>query len=379
MVRRGTRRARNEMSRRRPSIRRPASARAGMAAALAVSVFAGSRGSRAAEDARLVYSRTADAVQCPDESTLRDAVAARLGYDPFVAYSARTMVVEIRAAGASLKARVYLVEADDVAGGVRDLSSSSLDCKELTSAVALAISIAIDPGVVDRSPTEPAARAVEPATAASSEAVDPADSAGSDAPALHRDVPDVGALARREPNRDRGVAPRPGAAHAPAPPMVFGVGAGGLIASGPEPPPVVGASLLATLRGEHWEASVSPRWDFQTSRSSGSGGSAHMTSYGASLAPCYRSGPVLGCYVLESALVVSQGAGVTHPRADHSLWVAQGPRLAYQWQPRHALGVVARLDGLWALERIGLELDGANVYQTPRFLARVGLDVTYEF
>jgi hypothetical protein len=358
---------------------RRASFRIEVGAALALSVLAGSPAVRAAEDARLVYSRTVDAVQCPDESTLRDAVAARLGYDPFVAYSARSMVVEIRAEGASLKARVYLVETDDVAGGVRDLSSPELDCKELTSAVALAISIAIDPGVIDRSPTEPPARAAALAADASPESVAPADSVPSDAPAIHRDFPDVGALPTKEPSRDRAPSPRRSTAHDRATALVFGVGVGGLVASGPEPPPVAGASLLATLRGEHWEASVSPRWDFQTSATNGSGGSAHMTSYGASLAPCYRSGPVLGCYVLESALVVSQGSGVTNPHTGHALWIAQGPRLAYQWQPKHALGVVARLDGLWALERIGLELDGAPVYQTPRFLGRVGLDVTHEF
>lgn len=378
MVGRGKRRAMDETNRRRPSIWRCASARVAVGAALTLSAGAFSRVSRAAEDARLVYSRTADAVQCPDESTLRDAVAARLGYDPFVAYSARTMVVEIRSESGSLKARVYLVETDDVAGGVRDLSSPSLDCKELTSAVALAISIAIDPGVIDRSPVETPAPAAA-ATEASSSAVEPADSARADPPTINREFPDVRALPSKETTRDRALPPRRSRAHEPATPIVFGVGVGGLIASGPEPPPVVGASLLATLRGEHWEASVSPRWDFQTSASNASGGSAHMTSYGVILAPCYRSGSVLGCYVLESALVASQGTGVTYPRAGHSLWIAQGPRLAYQWQLQHALGVVARLDGLWALERIGLELDGANVYQTPRFLARAGLDTTYEF
>ena len=48
----------------------------------------------AAPSARLVYVRDPDAATCPDEQAVRAAVAARLGFDPFLAYARATMFAE---------------------------------------------------------------------------------------------------------------------------------------------------------------------------------------------------------------------------------------------------------------------------------------------
>jgi hypothetical protein len=49
----------------------------------ALAVLSASRWAYATPSARLVYSRGHGAESCPDEHALREAVAARVGYDPF--------------------------------------------------------------------------------------------------------------------------------------------------------------------------------------------------------------------------------------------------------------------------------------------------------
>jgi len=63
---------------------------------------------------RLVYARGVGAEGCPGEGTLRHAVAARLGYDPFFPSAERTIMVVIAANGIELEAKVYLVDTSGV-------------------------------------------------------------------------------------------------------------------------------------------------------------------------------------------------------------------------------------------------------------------------
>jgi hypothetical protein len=329
----------------------------------------------AAQAARLVYSRAAEARACADETTLRQAVAQRLGYDPFVAASLRTVVAEVRGDGTRLRARVYVVESENVAGGARELSSPSLDCKELISAVALAISIAIDPDAIDRVPDEPrevtpddgSQRSGPPGASAEWESRPPEDVSPPPIPAPKEPPP--------APMRP------PAADSSPPRRLVWALGAGGFLASGPAPAPAPGLGLLGAVRAEHWAVSVEPRWELPSSSSprSNGAGTAEVTSYGVGLVPCYRYAGLLGCYAVEAALVASKGQGVAHPHEDRSFWFAQGPRLAYRLDAGHGLGIAARLDGLWALQRITLRIDEGDVYETPRLLVRFGLDATYEF
>jgi hypothetical protein len=78
-------------------------------------------------------------------------------------------------------------------------------------------------------------------------------------------------------------------------------------------------------------------------------------------------------------MLVSSGSGVSAPHVNDSFWFAQGARLAYSAEVVRGLSVAIDVDGLWAPDRVGLRLDGNGVYETPRLLARVGLDVMHEF
>ena len=98
----------------------------------------------ASTSARLVYARAPEASSCPDESALRSAVAARLGYDPFFPWARQTVVIQVWRENRKYKARIQLVDEAGLAHGTRGLSSDQATCAELFDAAALAISIAMD-------------------------------------------------------------------------------------------------------------------------------------------------------------------------------------------------------------------------------------------
>src|SRR4030081_2361177 len=81
------------------------------------------RSAHASPSARLVYARSADAASCPNETTLRRAVAARFGYDPFFAWARQTVVVQISRDGRRYTARVQLVDDQGLARGARELAA----------------------------------------------------------------------------------------------------------------------------------------------------------------------------------------------------------------------------------------------------------------
>lgn len=114
-----------------------------------------------------------DALSCPSESALREAIVRRLGgLDPFQATARRRFAVAVRRAGGGAMARITLVEADGRPGGTRRILSSTRDCAALFDATALAVALAIDPAraaaSTEGSPPPPVERA--PAVAVATDA-----------------------------------------------------------------------------------------------------------------------------------------------------------------------------------------------------------------
>jgi hypothetical protein len=93
--------------------------------------------------ARLRYDRGSDS--CPDEAALRDAVSARLGYVPFADDAALVIEATIRRTGRGFRGELRVLAADGTLRGERSVASADGDCDELGRALALAISVAIDP------------------------------------------------------------------------------------------------------------------------------------------------------------------------------------------------------------------------------------------
>jgi hypothetical protein len=76
---------------------------------------------------------------------LRLAVIARLGYDPFSPTANKTIVAVIERKGDELRGRIELVNAASDSQGVRELTVPADRCWDLVRAMALSMSIAIDP------------------------------------------------------------------------------------------------------------------------------------------------------------------------------------------------------------------------------------------
>jgi hypothetical protein len=106
-----------------------------------------------------VYTRGLGAEKCPDEAALRQAVAKRLGYDPFFPSADRTIVASITLDNDKLKGQAELVDDHGIVRGTRDYTAPANECNELVYALALSISISIDPASAERSgpPNPPAA------------------------------------------------------------------------------------------------------------------------------------------------------------------------------------------------------------------------------
>lgn len=125
--------------------------------ALPLCVFAEPR----APDATLVHDRRAGADACPDREALVRLVTTQLGADPFVARerARRQLKVSLRPSVQGLEAWLELSTIAGAPLGQRTLTSTGTDCRELTDALVLAISVALDPAaaaLVKPAPTAPA-------------------------------------------------------------------------------------------------------------------------------------------------------------------------------------------------------------------------------
>ena len=136
----------------------------GAAAMLATGLLA-ARPAHAEEKARLVYVRGSGTAGCPAEIDLRLSVVARLGYDPFSPQASRVVLARIERRRAALVGVVELVNDAGLSSGRRELSAPKRRCDELSRAMALSISLTIDPerALAARAPLQgPSALALSP-------------------------------------------------------------------------------------------------------------------------------------------------------------------------------------------------------------------------
>src|SRR3954463_8794117 len=107
--------------------------------------------------ARLFVERLPGAESCPSDDELKDAVARRLGFDPFHPRATRELRCTVRRAGGSFRAHIEIGDSSAAARPAgRDLISRGDDCAELAEALELAVGIAINPLVIARSTATPA-------------------------------------------------------------------------------------------------------------------------------------------------------------------------------------------------------------------------------
>jgi hypothetical protein len=144
---------------RTPKLRNRASSLAVTLASCAA-VMGVARASFAGESARLEYTRLVGADACPDEAALRRSVVARLGYDPFSAQAPRTIAVSVRHEVQGHAGSVRVVDEGAPPRAERRIVAAG-ECAELVEALALTISVVLDPMAALR-PNTPVGAAVSP-------------------------------------------------------------------------------------------------------------------------------------------------------------------------------------------------------------------------
>ncbi len=326
-----------DRQRHRPRRRtRPAFALAA-AASFGLAALTSSETSHASPAARLVYVRSPEALSCPDEDTLRRAVAARFGYDPFFPWARATVVVQVWRERDHLRTRIQLVDDKSVSRGTRELSSDRPGCGEIFGATALAISIALETPTADE-PAEAPADAPAPAPANA-----PAPAPASDAAPVPDSLP-----ARVPPSR-----------------VAWDAAIEGLVGGDVARSPAPGVGVLGRARIGRYSIAVEGLGELSVPSAS-----MQAAAVAGVVAPCAHLGPAFGCVVGELGALVAWVPGAADGRARAGLLAESGLRAGVEWPLSGAVALLARGDALANWLRHEIRFGGAT-WMEPR--------VTYAF
>ena len=319
---------------------------------------------------RLVYVRAPGAESCPDEAEMRRAVATRLGYDPFRPIASTTLTAEIRREKGVFRGRVRLVDEAGVERGARDLQSGADDCRDLTTAMALSMSIAIDPLSVTR-PDRPVGSVTAPPDEPA--AVDDASrSEPADAPMPSPPGPPS------SPSADR-PSPSPDARDEARDPPRFVLGAGAHVAFGIAPAAAVGFRISTELATRRYAFALEGRLDLPASSDTAEGGRIRTSLAGGAIVPCVRVPLAWACGVLLVARVAAEAVEVTTPRSDGFLFLGAGARLVSAILLPQDFSLRIGGDVLAHPVPFELTVNGRSVHRSSAVSALAGIALAHNF
>jgi hypothetical protein len=308
----------------------------------------------AAPDAtvRLVYARGGGADQCPDEDSLRADVAGHLGYDPFRTDAPRTLFASISRAGQGLRGDIVIRSSVGTVLGKRELASHATDCSELASALALAMSIAIDPLQLVRpysSPSPSGASVETPIVQVVPVSV----------------VPEAAEHPEKAPSRADPVTWR------------IALGAGGAL--GAEPGPSFDTTLEGGLRWRKASFALEGRIDLPASLQAGNGTGVRASRFAGTFVPCLHESVVLLCGLATLGVLQGTGLGVVGQDKDTTAFATAGARLGLELPVYGVLAARFAVDGAAALTRTSLAVGGKDLWTTPALLGGFGVAAVGRF
>ena len=302
---------------------------------------------------RLVYTRDRPASDCPDEAALREAVHARLGYEPFAAEATSAVTFAVRAEGKAFVARIERTDDAGLSLGVRELRSRGESCEALVQAAALSLSIALDP--VAASKPHPPPPADPPVT----ETLAPPPP-----PPVVPTAPLVASLAP-EPSRDRRAAP-------PLPPSRFltdwHLGAFFDNAWGVAPGSTGGGAVHGGVSARHASLDLEVHYEAPGGESAAQGGTVRSWLVDGALVPCGRVGWLALCGVAAVGRLDASSRGVTNPETKDAVLATLGARLGVEIPVTPLLALAIHGDLAGNLTRSTFQLDGTPAWQAPAVL-----------
>lgn len=313
----------------------------------------------------LTYTRGPGVARCPDELALREAIAARIGHDPFTgdATTADRVSVSVLRVGRGLRALVGWSHADGTLVGTREVASAGSDCADIVATAALTVSLALDAA-------RNAARTAPPLAVPS--------------PPLHiappppppPPPPPVPVAAVRIPVPTAPAALRRHAWLSLGPVATLGFSPGGDL----------GFALEGGFSVEHFALSAGARADLPVSTAhTASGGTAHTWFAQSELALCWRSLGLetrfagFACALGTVGRLAGAGVGVDLPRSDASWPVSIGVRGAIDVSLARHVALRARLDVTAPVRRAAVVLDAQRVWESELLQASVGLAAVIRF
>ncbi len=321
-------------------------------------------GERPRETARLVYTRAAAASACPDAAALQRAVAERLGYAPFTDTAETTIAVSITKGARGLVADVERRDRKGESLGSRRIEGEGEGCDELAGALALAMSIAVDPAaamaIPGPAPDKPPVGEPPPDSPPANKAPPgggPADKAPPGGPA---DKAPPGGPADKPPPPGA-----PGPEARPPTPLLFAAGAGILGAAGAAPEVSFGLVLGVEVGRPSWSVGVEGRADLPASAGLAGGGAVSTALLQGKLLPCLRWSPVFACAALSAGALSGASSGVARPAHVTTPYVSAGLRGGADLPLTSRLRLRGQLDLDAPLTRTTLRVDGAPVWTTP--------------
>jgi hypothetical protein len=298
--------------------------------------------------ASLTYAPDADIERCPTATELEDAVAARVGYDPFDGSTAgadasrREVVVAVHRRAGGI---VGVLELRGPRPGIRELASPSGDCRELLDALAVAIAIGIDPASLTRPPGEPPPPAPIPAPA----------------PVVVAPAPSPDRVS--EPAKE---------------PVDVRVGAGPVILFGELPATAAGIEIGIGARWKWLEPTVEGIATLPVSLST-SLGQVTASLIAAALVPCGHADVIFLCVGLTLGALRGEGDAVASPRRGSQLYSAASARGGAEVALSRTVWLRGYAEAVAPVTRIALQLAAQDVWRVPSVAARVGVAAGIRF
>ena len=307
---------------------------------------------------------------------MRKAVATRLGYDPFFPASDKTIVARILRDSDRLRGEVELIDEHGVELGLREFSAEANQCDDLVRAMALSISIAIDPksaetyaqGPPDEPPAE-SAKAPEPAEPAERRARLPATPLAPSPP-----------LAPTPKTLDQGVSTRDTSRDAAASQRQWSAGLGVLGWFGVAPEAMPALFGFASARRRAWSLALEGRASLPATAER-SEVSFSTSSYALDLAPCFHLGFAFACEVTALGWLKASGTQAA-AQSGTSLSFSLGGRLGAEFPLTSSVGLVAQGEMLvnpWPERIVAAGQSSAPLWRASAISGDFGLALAVHF
>ena len=324
-------------------------------------VLLSGRNSLGFPSSRFVYIRGPGTESCPDRNGAREAVKKRLGYDPFFPSADKTIIARVEREASKLRGEVELVDEHGTQVGRREFSAAQDECEQLVRAMALSISIAIDPKSAETYSQGP-----EPTA--------PADSAESQPPS-----PPV---LDSEPVAPPAVAVPSRASSAPidsstkAARWIWSIGLGATMQFESMPQTALGATGFLALRKSAWSLAVEGELDAPATTEEQ--GVQLRTSGGAlKMLPCGHWKWLSACQL--TVLRWHSATGDTSGVGGSARSLALGVRLGAELPLSAKFGLLAYGDLLLTPLPVRLESEGRTLWETPVFSGGLGIAAIMHF